>query len=152
MNRLFTTLLFFLALVVSGCMSASQHRAELRDDSGDRLTIGKVQREIRVGMSNAQVIEVLGSPNVVTTDDQRREVWAYDKVSTETAYSTSSGGVSALILGGAGIGDGIGGGLGGASGNRSAGAASTTQRTLTIIVKFDTAGKVRDFAYRQSSF
>ncbi|HMM38394.1 MAG TPA: hypothetical protein PKB11_06510 [Desulfovibrio sp.] len=152
MNRLLATLLFFLVLAVSGCMSVSQHRAELRDDSGDRLTVGKVQREIRVGMSNAQVIEVLGSPNVVTTDEQRREVWAYDKVSTETAYSTSSGGVSALILGGAGIGDGIGGGLGGASGNRSAGAASTTQRTLTIIVKFDTAGKVRDFAYRQSSF
>ncbi|MCM0755969.1 hypothetical protein M7784_12040 [Desulfovibrio aminophilus] len=152
MKRLFLSLSICLALALSGCMSAAQHRAELRDDSGDRLTVGKVQREIRVGMTNAQVAEVLGSPNVVTTDEQRREVWVYDKVSTETVYSTSSGGVSALILGGAGFGDGIGGGLGGAGGNRSAGAASTTQRTLTIIVKFDAAGKVRDFAYRQSSF
>lgn len=141
-----------LTLGLFGCMSAAQHRADVRNDSGDRLTVGKVQREIRVGMTNAQVVEVLGSPNVVTTDDQRREVWVYDKISTETAYSTSSGGVSALILGGALIGDGVGGGLGGGSASRSAGAASTSQRTLTIIIKYDAAGKVRDFAYRQSSF
>ena len=31
----------------------------------DKLTVGTVQREIRVGMSGAQVAEVLGSPNVV---------------------------------------------------------------------------------------
>ena len=29
---------------------------------------------------------------------------------------------------------------------------STSQRTLTIIIKFDNEGKVRDFSYRTSSF
>jgi len=76
----------------------------------------------------------------------------YDKISTESAYSTSTGGVSALILGGASSGGLLGGGLGGGSYNQGAGASSTTQRTLTVIVKFDQQGKVRDFAYRQSSF
>jgi hypothetical protein len=33
-----------------------------------------------------------------------------------------------------------------------AGASSSTQRTLTIVIKFDEGNKVRDFAYRQSSF
>ena len=85
---------------------------------------------------------------MVTTDENRRESWVYDKISTEKVYSTSSGGLG-LIFGGAG-----GGFLGGLGGNASssAGASSTTQRTLTIIVKFDEAGKVRDYAYRSSSF
>jgi hypothetical protein len=37
---------------------------------------------------------------MVTTDEERRETWVYDKISTETVVSTSSGGVGSLILGG----------------------------------------------------
>lgn len=140
------------ALCLTGCMTAGQHRAAVRDDGGDRLTAGKVQREIKVGMTTAQVAEILGSPNLVSTDEKRREVWVYDKISTESAYSTSSGGISALILGGAGDGGLVGGGLGGGNYKQGAGASSTTQRTLTVIIKFDEQSKVRDFAYRQSSF
>jgi outer membrane protein assembly factor BamE (lipoprotein component of BamABCDE complex) len=131
-----------------GCMSAAQHRQDVRDDTADRLTVGKVQREIRVGMTTAQVVEVLGSPHMVTTDEKRREVWVYDKVATEHAYSTSSGGVLALILAGAGN---VAGGIL-PSFSSSAGASSSTQRTLTIVIMFDEGNKVRDFAYRQSSF
>ena len=89
---------------------------------------------------------------MVTTDDKRREVWVYDKVATENVYSTSSGGISALILGGVAGGDAVGGAGVGGSSRSSAGASSTTQRTLTIVIKFDEESKVRDFAYRQSSF
>ena len=141
-----------LALVLTACQTASEHRAAVRDDSGDRVTVGKVQREIRVGMTNAEVVEVLGSPNMVTTDEARREVWVYDKISTERVYSTSSGGVSALILGGALVGAGLVGGAGGGSYDASSGAESTSQRTLTIVIKYDEQSRVRDFAYRSSSF
>ena len=127
-------------------------RAAVSNQDKDRLTVGTVQREIRNGMSTAEVVEVLGSPNMVTTDEKRRESWVYDKVATEKVYSTSSGGLG-LIFGGGGATGGAGllGGLGGGFSSGS-GAASTTQRTLTIIVKFDEAGKVRDYAYRSSSF
>ena len=137
-----------LLLPLLGCVSAQEHRADVANQDKDRLTVGTVQREIRKGMTSAEVIEVLGSPNMVTTDENRRESWVYDKISTEKVYSTSSGGLG-LIFGGAG--GGLLGGLGG-SGNSSTGASSTTQRTLTIIVKFDEASKVRDYAYRSSSF
>ena len=143
-----------VALVgLTACQSASEHAADVRaGQGGDRLTVGKVQREIRVGMTSAQVVEVLGSPNMVTTDEKRRENWVYDKISTETVYSSSSGGVSALILGGGPVGGGgIGGGVGGGV-SGSAGAQSTSQRTLTVIIKFDERSLVRDFAYRSSSF
>src|SRR5690606_15252288 len=100
--------------------------------SSDRMTVGKVQKEIRIGMSGADVAQVLGSPNIVSTDEERREVWIYDKIATDRAYSTSSGGVNALILG---FGS-AGAGAGGVGASSSAGASSTSQRTLTVIVKF----------------
>ena len=152
--RILRAVLFIvlIALLCVGCTSAVQHRKDVSNDAADRLSVGKVQREIRVGMSSAEVVEVLGSPNMVTTDEKRREVWVYDKIATDHAYSTSSGGVSALILGGLAIGSSAMGGGVGPSFSKGSGASSTSQRTLTIIIKFDEKNKVRDFAYRQSSF
>jgi hypothetical protein len=149
---LFGVAFFACAAGLTGCMSAAEHRAAVRDDTAAQLTVGTVQREIRVGMPGAEVARVLGSPNIVTTDENRREVWVYDKIATERAYSTSSGGVSALILGGAGVGAGIVGGAAGPSYSASAGATSTSQRTLTVIIKYDEQMKVRDFAYHTSRF
>lgn len=127
-----------LGLLIAGCQTAAQHAADVQAAraSADRLSVGTVQREIRVGMSGTQVVEVLGSPNMVTTDDKRRETWVYDRVSTDRVHSSSSGGVGILILGVRG----------------SAGVSSTSQRTLTIVVKFDENSHVRDFAYRSSRF
>jgi outer membrane protein assembly factor BamE (lipoprotein component of BamABCDE complex) len=147
MNRI-AAIVLVSAVASAGCQSAAEHKAQVQDDAADRVSVGKVQREIRVGMSGAEVAQALGSPNIVTTDEERREVWIYDKISTDRVYSTSSGGLSALILG---AGGGAAGGIGG-SGSASAGAASTSQRALTVIVKFDREKKVRDFAYHQSRF
>jgi outer membrane protein assembly factor BamE (lipoprotein component of BamABCDE complex) len=145
---------FVASFVVVGCQSAQQHTADVEAANADanRLTVGTVQREIRVGMSGGEVASVLGSPNIVTTDENRREVWVYDRISTTRAYSTSSGGVYALILGGTLAGDGLVGGAGSTGYSASAGAAATTQKTLTVVIKFDEQGMVRDFAYHTSTF
>ncbi len=144
--RIFLQVALIVGLL-AGCISASQHRAQVESESTDRMTVGTVQREIRIGMSGADVIRVLGSPNIVTTDTERREVWVYDKVATETAYSESRGGIAALILGAGGA---AGGAVPFASG--SAGAKATTQRTLTVIINFDKEGRVRDFSYHATKF
>ena len=123
-------------VLLNGCQSAAMHRADVQDSSTDRMTVGKVQKEVRVGMSSADVASILGSPNIVSTDEERREVWIYDKIATDRAYSSSTGGVNALFLGFVG----------------ETGASSTSQRTLTVIIKFDRDGKVRDFAYHTSRF
>lgn len=146
MNKLLA--IIFIPAFLVGCMSAAEHRQAVQDDSGEQLTVGTVQKEIKVGMSGAEVAQVLGSPNIVSTDEQRREVWIYDKVATDYAYSGSSGGISALILGwGGSAAGGVSPGY-----SSSAGAASRSQRTLTIIIKFDNDGMVRDFAYHTSKF
>lgn len=139
-------------LILSGCSGAGYHKQQVQDNSGERVTVGTVQREVRVGMSGAEVAAVLGSPNIVSTDEKRREVWIYDKISTNRAYSTDSGGVSALILGGSTIGSGALGGGGSTGYSSGSGAASTTQKTLTIIIKFGEDKRVRDFAYHTSRF
>ena len=146
------TVTLFLFLL-SSCMSASEHASKVQEGlQGDRLTVGTVQREVRKGMSGAEVAQVLGSPNIVTTDEEGREVWIYDKIATDRVYSTSSGGVSALILGGGIAGTTPIGGAVALEYGTGAGATSTSQRTLTVIIKFDKEGKVRDFAYHASRF
>jgi outer membrane protein assembly factor BamE (lipoprotein component of BamABCDE complex) len=136
-----------VAILLSGCMSAGEHRAAVQGE-GDKLTVGTVQREIKIGMTGADVARVLGAPNIVTTDEERREVWVYDKVATDTVYSESRGGVLALVLAGSGSAAGAAAPVYSAG----AGARSTTQRTLTVIVKFDKESRVRDFSYHASQF
>ena len=134
--------------VLAGCTSAATHRADVQDDSMERVTVGTVQKEVRIGMSGGEVAAVLGSPNIVSTDEDRNEVWIYDKLSTDVAYSRSKGGVLGLVFGG---GSDVGGGGVGVRIDE-AGAESTSQRTLTVVIKFDEYNTVRDFAYHTSRF
>lgn len=126
--RKFSTAL--VALILCSCATAVVPPAD------DKLTVGTVQKEIRVGMSGSDVVTVLGSPNLVTTDEQRRETWVYDRMSTTVSYQQREG-IAFLLIG---------------SGAAAVGTASTTQRTLTVIIKFDEKHAVRDFAYHASSF
>lgn len=121
-----------MSLLLAGCTGIPPEE----ETPTDNLTVGKVQGEIKVGLSSAAVIEVLGSPNIVTTDEQRREVWVYDKVSTERMEASTSAYGTLILIGGS------------SDKNRS----TTRQRTLTIIIKFDADKKVRDFAYNYTQF
>ena len=151
-SKLIFVSLLSSGLLLSGCMTAAQHQQSLHSTQERKMTVGIVQKEIKKGISGAEVAEILGSPNIVTTDEQGREVWVYDKISTDVSYSRSSGGgVIGLLFGVVGGSGGVGG-MPGASFSKSAGAQSKTQRTLTVVIKFDKEMKVRDFAYHSSSF
>ena len=132
----FAAVVTSLALVGCYPTSLAEQQADINaaKGAGDSLSIAKVQKEIKIGMSSADVVLVLGSPNMVTTDDKRRESWVYDKVSTEGMASTSSG-TRFLWL---------------PADNKAA--VSRSQKTLTIVIKFDEKGMVRDFAYNTSKF
>jgi len=142
----------WIGVLLNGCMTAQQHYQDTHGAKERQMTVGTVQREIRKGMSGAEVAEVLGSPNIVTTDGEGREVWIYDKISTDVTYSRSSGGVIVGLLVGGLSGDVLAGGGAGGSYGKSAGAESKTQRTLTVLIKFDEQKMVRDFAYHSSRF
>lgn len=143
-KRTFTIVAFFSAgalfFPLTGCtvgMTTNQHRADVQSAaSAQDLTLGKVQREIRRGMSGAEVAQALGSPNIVTKDESGMETWVYDKIATEVAYSQSNNGLIIFFYG---------------ESSRS-GAASVTQRTLTVVIKFNPQSRVEAFSYHSSKF
>lgn len=144
--------LLLITGVVSGCMTAAQHQQSLPSAREREMTVGVVQKEIRVGMSQADVAQALGSPNIVTKDSQGKEAWVYDKIATEASFSKSSGGVGGGLGGGGVAGSvlillGVGGSV-----SKEAGASSSTQKTLTVVIKFDKNSLVESFSYHASKF
>jgi outer membrane protein assembly factor BamE (lipoprotein component of BamABCDE complex) len=152
-NPRYNPLLFVAVFLLSaGCMTAGEHAATLHSKADEDLTVGVVQREIRKGMTQADVATSLGSPNIVTSEPGDRDVWIYDKIATEASYSRSS---SSGILGGGGIGnpgDILLLGLGGLGETTAAGARAVTQRTLTVVIRFDEKKQVSSFHYHSSKF
>ena len=133
-------ILFVAVVGLAGCTGAQHYNPQ----ADEQLTVGAVQKEIRIGMAGGQVAEVLGSPNIVSTDENRNEVWIYDKISTQYVSADAQAGILAIGGGSQAV---VGAG---ASGSQSSGA--TSQRTLTVVIKFDEDGLVRDFAYHTSRF
>lgn len=115
-----------VSLLAIGCKSVQDNQNDLRSTQERNITVGVVQKEIRKGMSGAEVTEALGSPNIVTKDENENETWVYDKIATEASYSSSQNSLF-LILGGF---------------SNQSGAASTTQRTLTVVIKYDEKGQI----------
>ncbi len=105
----------------------------------EKLTVAKAQNDLKKGMSSAEVIEIMGSPNIISTNKEGNEVWVYDKISTQSASQSSSVGVGfipALFV----------------KGGSSSSSNASSQRTLTIIVKYDSDKKVKDISYHTSRF
>jgi len=132
--RSFITILAITLL--TGCASLGA--------GGDRnLTAGTVQRQVYIGMSGAEVAEALGSPNIVTTDENRNETWIYDKIYTQVNESETRGATGTLRY------------LevwGPIAATSKTNRKTSSQRTLTVVIKFDEYDKVRDFAYHTSRF
>ena len=132
-----TICIAFVAVINMLMVSACKHPTNAGPDGDARnLTVGTVQQSITVGMPASDVVAILGSPNIVTTDAQRREVWVYDKISSNRVDTANSFGGSIIILGG----------------STSQKESTRTQKTLTIIIKFDEQKMVRDFAYNFTQF
>jgi outer membrane protein assembly factor BamE (lipoprotein component of BamABCDE complex) len=133
MEKMTVAVLLGAAIVALTACSASLQMVPPESQTGEKnLTLGSVQRAIQKGMLAAAVAEALGSPNIVTTDEQGREVWIYDRIATERVHESGYAGV---ILAG-----------------YARGTSVLTQRTLTVIVKFDADKRVRDYAYHAARF
>lgn len=137
-GKVITAGLFALAAVLAAgaALTGCASREDLHSTQEREMTLGVVQKEIRVGMSQADVAAALGSPNIVTKDAEGDEAWVYDKIATEVSQSSSSG-YFTLVLFGAG---------------KSKNYAATTQKTLTVVIKFDKDSKVKNLSYHASKF
>lgn len=141
------------ALVGCECGKMNTTHADPLDLAKNRaLTLGAVQKDVRAGVAQADVVKALGTPSIITKDAKGAEVWVYDRVATEMSYTNSrqcltmgigavEGGATPHVAGGA---------LAGCS--QGAGAAASTQRTLTVVIRFDGSSKVESCSYHSSSF
>ena len=122
-----------IAIGMSGCAHHSSVPEAIKD--AEKLTVGTVQREIKVGMSQSDVASVLGSPNIVTSEGKGKETWIYDKINSRVSYDNSNGYGTSILLGG----------------SQESGNVVSSQESLTIIIKF-VKGKVEEVKYHASRF
>jgi len=100
-------------------------------DTND-LTLGTVQSKIYKGQSQSKVMDILGSPNIVTKDTQGREVWTYDRISSDK--NLESGGFFFFFFG------------------KSNASSSSSSKSLTVIITFDDNKNVLDFTYQSLKY
>lgn len=143
-----SSLLLGAVLILSGCgekvMPANETPAK------SNLTSGQVSLTLKKNQTTqAEVLEVFGAPNLVTSNADGEEVWSYQKHAT-VANASSATGVAGF--GGLGLATIL---LGGIGGTASTSSSEQSSRTMTLIIKFrEVQGtkRVVDFSSRYSSF
>jgi len=114
-----------LSIFTSGCAyQAPLATIPARQIETQKITLGSVQSSVKKGASSSDVINALGSPNIVTSNQDGSEMWVYDKIVTEAEM---------------------------ASGQNTAVTTRST-RTMIVTIKFDKSQRVDTVSYRQTSY
>jgi hypothetical protein len=118
-----------------GCVQAPP--TPPRADKNSDLTHGNVQLNLHVGeTTQTQVLEAFGAPNIVSIDGSNQEVWTYQRQATVAQSSSTSNYWTIVLFGG----------------TAKAAGFEQTQRTMTLLIKFDASKVVADFRSRSSEF
>jgi len=143
-------LIFIVCFTVFNCAPPEPIIIEVPVEKEEKLTLGTVQSKIKKGMNQTEVLEVLGSPNIVTKNSQGNEVWTYDKVGSS---QTSSNQASATY-GQAQLNQGFWAFLFGGTTNsaQSSSDRNTESKSLTVIINFDSNSTVSDFTYQSLKY
>ena len=128
-----TSLWVVLSILATSCNGARLYRETYQDTQ--KMELGIVQRSVQEGMGQDEVAIALGSPNIVTCDKEKRETWIYDKIASEVRRSGSRGFILFCQTGADYV-------------TR----ADISQKTLTVVIKFDNEKKVESVSYHSSKF
>jgi outer membrane protein assembly factor BamE (lipoprotein component of BamABCDE complex) len=110
-----------------GCSSSEKPQQK------SNLTMGTVKKRlVRGKTTQADIVQLLGSPNMVTKNSHKEEVWTYSRQS----YDSESGG--------------FGGGLIVFGGNKAF--SSGSSNSFDLIITFDKDDVVRDYSAVQSQY
>lgn len=100
-----------------------------------KFELGLIQKEVCEGMSQDQVAIALGTPNIVTCDKDKNETWIYDKIATEVRQSGTSGFILFCQTGADYV-----------------ARKDVSQKTLTVVIKFNANKNVESVSYHSSKF
>ena len=110
------------SLLIAGC--APQALIPARKAETEKITLGNVQRFVKVGATSTDVIAALGSPNIVTSTQDGGETWVYDKIAFEREYA---GGINSSTT-------------------------MTTSRNMIVVIRYSKAGIIEKVDYRQMTY
>jgi len=120
------SLLVCLVVISTGCQEKTRTQ-------GSNLTAGMAKTKIVNGVTTqSEILAVFGSPNIITKNKSGNEVWTYDKVAME--QSNEDGYWNILVAG------------------KGGGKQTTSTKTFTLMIEFDSNGIVKDNSYRASQF
>jgi hypothetical protein len=122
------------AIALPGC---AQTETTSEPGPNSQLTHGNVQLSIQAGKtSQMEILEKFGPPNVTSIDSSGNEVWTYQRQATVQRSSSANNYWTVVLVGGS---------------TRTSG-FEQTQRTATLLIKFDSNKVVSDFRSRTSEF
>jgi hypothetical protein len=148
MERSVGVAVMLVALAGAAAADPAGAGKDAKPAAGGEFTLGLVQRGLKQGLSQADVAERLGSPNIVTRAAAGREAWVYDRIATETEGSGRHVGI-----GGGGLASGASTlGLLGLGAGAHSERARSSQKTLTVVVRFAADGTVESFTFHHSRF
>jgi outer membrane protein assembly factor BamE (lipoprotein component of BamABCDE complex) len=133
-NKIFSLIAFSTILIGCAPKTAPLVSIPARQAETQKLTGGAAQM-IKKGMSGSEVIAILGTPNVLTNDKEGNETWVYDKVSNEYEFVKAQD--EGWIFG---------------PKTQQSGVEVRTQRTLIVVVNFDSKKLVQNIRHRQTSY
>jgi outer membrane protein assembly factor BamE (lipoprotein component of BamABCDE complex) len=120
-----------MAFSIGGCASNSP------DNSPNPYTQGNVTMNMKAGVTTQeQVAKAFGAPNIVTQSDDGEQSWIYQKNNVSVQKGSSGGYFS---IGFAAVGSGSSG-------------YNQSNQTMTLIIKFNKRGIVKDFKSMSTSF
>ena len=129
-GKLILAMAVISAVALGGC-AATVRESQTTEKSN--LTVGVVKSEIIKGeTTQAEILELFGSPNIVTKNRSDDEVWNYNRMSFENV-SGSDGGFIILW-----------------SGSRAI--SSSTTKSFDLIITFDENDVVKDYSVIAASF
>ncbi len=131
-KTVYMTITLFICAFSAGCYTAPNPENE---SQGSKLTVGMVKTQIVKGETNqAEILEIFGSPNIITKNRGNDEVWNYNRMSFETA--SSSAGILAIFWTGNVAG----------AGSASKAASTATTKSFDLILIFDEDDVVIDYS------
>lgn len=115
-----------ISFIVSGCAATFPRKIE--PPRATNLTLGTIKTKIVKGQTTqAEILQLLGSPNIATKNRSNNEVWNYNRMSFEGAAGADDwGGSRAMSI--------------------------TTTKSFDLIIEFDEKDIVKDYSVIQSSF
>ncbi|MCF7871250.1 MAG: hypothetical protein K9L95_06235 [Candidatus Omnitrophica bacterium] len=116
--------LLMLCFIISGCATFPQSQQPAEKSN---LTVGTVKTKIIKGeTTQAEILKLFGSPNLVTKNRSDNEVWNYNRMAFET--KTGSDGGTLILWGG------------------SRAMSTSTTKSFDLIIEFNDNDIVKDYS------